>query len=398
VVGAGALGYHHVRILRDLPGARFVGFYEADPARRARVAGELGVEAHATFEALLDAADALTVVVPTPGHSRSRARRSRAASTCSSRSRSRRRSPRADELLALARANGALVQTGHVERFNRAVRAALPYVDAPRFIESDRLAPFSLRGADVAVVLDLMIHDIDLVRTLVGSAVSEVRATGVPVLTPTADIASARLAFTSGAVANITSSRVSRERMRKIRIFQRSGYLSLDLGAGTGEFFRLRGDVDLAALGRAAVGAGGAPAGPLDPAAFVERVPLDAPDGEPLRLEFASFVAAVRGEQPVAVTAADGREALEVALRIVAEIERTMPALRGHAPGAAPRRRRQRVSPGTARADEPARGAVRGRRASGDQHAAGGRGRAGAVAAGSRAHRGRRDAHARRRG
>src|SRR5204863_227704 len=134
------------------------------------------------------------------------------------------------------------VQTGHVERFNRAIRAALPYVDAPRFIESDRLALFNPRGSDVAVVLDLMIHDIDLVHTLVGGSAVAVAAVGVPVLTPFVDIANARLSFDSGAVANITASRVSRERMRKLRIFQQSGYLSLDLGSGEGEFFRLRGD------------------------------------------------------------------------------------------------------------------------------------------------------------
>lgn len=325
MVGAGALGYHHARLLRDLPGVRFAGFYDADPARRAYVAESLGVRAHASYGALLDAADALAVVVPTPAHyavAREALARGKhllvekpITATLAE----------ADELLALAAANGALVQTGHVERFNRAVRSALPYVDAPRFIESDRLAPFTARGSDVAVVLDLMIHDIDLVRTFVGGGVREVRATGVPVLTPTVDIASARLAFASGAVANITASRVSRDRLRKLRVFQESGYLSLDLAAGTGEFFRLRGDVDLAAV----VGGGRPGAGPLDLAAFVERVPLDAPEGEPLRLELESFAAAVRGEQPVAVTGADGREALAVALAIVAEIERTLPALRG---------------------------------------------------------------------
>jgi len=208
-----------------------------------------------------------------------------------------------------------------VERFNRAVRAALPFVEAPRFIDSDRLAPFNPRGSDVAVVLDLMIHDIDLVLTLVGSHVSDVAAVGVPVLTPFVDIANARLAFASGVVANITSSRVSRERMRKVRIFQKSGYISLDLAAGDGEFYRLRGDVDLAALAK----------GPLALEAFVERIPLDAPEGEPLRLEFGSFVAAVRGEHPVVVSGMDGREALAVALRIVKEIERTLPSLAGGA-------------------------------------------------------------------
>jgi predicted dehydrogenase len=231
----------------------------------------------------------------------------------------------ADELLALAKSNGALIQTGHVERFNRAIRAAMPFVDAPRFIQSDRLAPFNPRGSDVAVVLDLMIHDLDLVGTLVGSHVEDVAAVGIPVLTPFVDIANARLTFSSGAVANITASRVSRDRMRKIRIFQKSGYLSLDLAAGNGEFYRMRGDLDLAALAKT----------PLELDAFVERIALEAPEGEPLRLEFESFAAALRGEAPVIVTGEDGREALEVALRIVREIETGAVALSGGGPARA---------------------------------------------------------------
>jgi predicted dehydrogenase len=319
VIGAGGLGYHHVRILRDMQGPAFAGFFDARTERAEQVARELGVTAHSSLDSLLDVVDAVTIVVPTPAHfAVAREVLGRGihaliekpiATTLDE----------ADEMLALARVNGALVQTGHVERFNRAIRAALPYVDAPRFIESDRLAPFNPRGADVAVVLDLMIHDIDLVRTLVGAHVGDVAAVGVPVLTPFVDIANARLTFASGAVANITSSRVSRERMRKVRIFQRSGYLSLDLGAGGGEFYRMREDLDLAELAKA----------PLALEAFVERVPLDAPEGEPLRLEFDSFVAAVLNGGPVVVTGEDGREALAVALRIVREIERTMPALAG---------------------------------------------------------------------
>jgi predicted dehydrogenase len=319
VVGAGGLGYHHVRILRDVPGATLVGFHDARPERAEQVSRELGVQAFADLGELLDRVDAATIVVPTPAHhavARAALERGRhlliekpiATSLAE-----------ADELLEIAARTGAIVQTGHVERFNRAIRAARPYVDEPHFIESDRLAPFNPRGADVAVVLDLMIHDIDLVRTLVGSRVTSLAAVGVPVLTPFVDIANARLTFDSGAVANITASRVSRERMRKLRIFQQSGYLSLDLGAGTGEFYRMRRDVDLAELAKSAQS--------LE--AFVERVPLEAPEGEPLRLEFESFLAAVRGEQEVAVTGQDGREALAVALGIVAEIERTLPALAG---------------------------------------------------------------------
>ena len=322
MIGAGGLGYHHVRILRDMQGPAFAGFFDARAERAEQVARELGVTAHPSLEALLDVVDAVTIVVPTPAHfavaREVLARGIHAliekpiATTLDE----------ADEMLALARVNGALVQTGHVERFNKAIRAALPYVDAPRFIESDRLAPFNPRGADVAVVLDLMIHDIDLVHTLVGGRASSVIAVGVPVLTPFVDIANARLTFDSGAVANITASRVSRERMRKLRIFQQSGYLSLDLGSGDGEFFRLRGDVDIAALAAA----------PLALEQFVERIPLRAEEGEPLRLEFESFVAAVRGDTPVVVTGEAGREALAVALQIVADIERSLPSLSGRVP------------------------------------------------------------------
>ena len=319
-VGAGSLGYHHIRILRDLPGVEFAGFAEVKTERAEAVAAELGVTYHQSLESLLDVTDAITVVVPTPNHhavARVALERGKhvliekpLASTLEE----------ADDLIAIASRTGAIIQTGHVERFNRAIRAALPFIDIPRFIESDRLAPFNPRGSDVAVVLDLMIHDIDLVRTLVGGHVVELSAVGVPVLTPSVDIANARLTFGTGAVANITASRVSRDRMRKIRIFQRSGYLSLDLAQGNGEFYRMRGDVDTAILMKS----------PQELLAFVERIPLEAPEGEPLRLEFESFVAAVQGIGPVVVSGEDGREALAVALRIVSEIERTLPALAGH--------------------------------------------------------------------
>jgi predicted dehydrogenase len=318
-VGAGGLGFHHIRLLRDMPDVDFVGFVETRPERAAEVAADLNVSVLDSVETLVERTDAITVVVPTPAHyevakialtaGRHVLIEKPIAATLDE----------ADELLAIAARTGALVQTGHIERFNRAIRAALPHIDAPRFIESDRLAPFNPRGSDVAVVLDLMIHDIDLVFSLVGGRVSDLQAVGVPVLTPSVDIANARLVFDSGAVANITSSRVSRERLRKIRIFQPSGYLSLDLAQGNGEFYRLRKDVDLATLAKA----------PLEMAAFVERVPLEAPEGEPLRLEFESFLAAVEGRQAVEVSGEAGREALAVALRIVREIERGLPSLAG---------------------------------------------------------------------
>ncbi len=315
VIGVGALGFHHARILREVAGAELVGIHDASAARATQVETELGVKAFPSLESLLDAVDAATIVVPTPLHhtvAMAALERGRhlliekpiAASL-----------EEADELLATAKRNNAIIQTGHVERFNRAIRAALPFVEHPRFIESDRLAPFNPRGSDVAVVLDLMIHDIDLVHTLVGGPVESVSAVGVPVLTPFVDIANARLTFASGAVANITASRVSRDRMRKVRIFQPSGYLSLDLAAGTGEMYRLRKDVDLSAFVRDAQGAQALEG-------FVEKVALEAPDGEPLRLELESFVQAIEHRGRVAVTGEDGREALAVALTIVRDIER----------------------------------------------------------------------------
>jgi predicted dehydrogenase len=319
VVGAGSLGFHHIRILRDLPGIEFSGFVELRPERTAEVERELKVRSHSALEGLLRDCDAVVVVVPTSSHFS-------VASAVIERGKHvfiekpmTTTLEEADSLLELAGKKGVMIQIGHIERFNRAVRAALPHVKNPRYIDSERLAPFSPRGSDVAVVLDLMIHDIDLLLTLVGSEARDISAVGVAVLTPMLDIANARVTFNSGAVANITSSRISRERKRKIRIFQQSEYLSLDLAAGTGDFFRLRSDIDPIAIRSA----------PADMLAFVDHVKLDAPDGEPLKLELESFVAALRGEAPIHVTGEKGRMALGVALRIVKEIERTLPSLSG---------------------------------------------------------------------
>ena len=297
------------------------GFVESSDQRAADVASQLGVQRYGDMASLLADVDAVTIVVPTPAHFEVAKAALEAGKHVFIEKPITATLEQADKILEIASRNGLIVQIGHVERFNRAVRAALPYVSRPRFIESERLALFSLRGSDVAVVLDLMIHDIDLVLTLVGDTAEDISAVGVPVLTPMLDIANARVTFSSGAVANITSSRISRDRVRKIRIFQESGYLSLDLGAGTGDFFRLKEKIDPTQP----------PSGPVNITDFVDRIALEAPDGEPLRLEFDSFVAALSGEAPVVVTGEDGRRALAVALRIVAEIERTMPAFTGAA-------------------------------------------------------------------
>ena len=198
VVGTGSLGYHHARILRDIPGVVFRGFFEANAERAGTVQRELGVRAYPTLDALLDDVDAVSVVVPTSKHHEV------AMAALAKGKHLLIEKPitvtlaEADELLALADRKGLVVQIGHIERFNRAIRAALPHVDQPLFIDSDRLAPFNPRGSDVAVVLDLMIHDIDLVLTLTGAPVKDVSAAGLGVLTPSIDIADARITFATG--------------------------------------------------------------------------------------------------------------------------------------------------------------------------------------------------------
>ena len=321
VIGAGALGFHHIRLLRKARGATLVGFHDERTERATEVSRELGVPAFGTLDELLGAVDAAVVVVPTPAHFRVAIEAVRRGVHLLIEKPITATLDEADELLAAAKARGTLLQIGHVERFNQALRAAQPYIDSPRFVESERLATFNPRGSDVAVVLDLMIHDIDLVHALVRDRVTDVRAVGVGVLTAV-DMTNAWLEFENGAVANIKASRVSRDRSRKLRIFQRNGYFSLDLAAGGGEFYRLRGDVDLAELSKTAQSI----------EKFVERVKLKAPEGEPLRLEHESFIAALHGQSPVVVSGEDGRDALAVALRIVGEIERILPSLHGALP------------------------------------------------------------------
>jgi len=274
VIGTGALGFHHARLLRRMSGVAFAGIYDKNPARAAAVAAELETVAHPALTALLERVDAVAA---------------------------------AEQLVRRAAARGAVLQVGHVERFNRAVRAAAPYLDEPRFLQIDRLAPFQPRGTDVAVILDLMIHDLDLVLELVRAPATDVRATGVAILTPHVDIVNARIEFANGAIANLTASRVSRERTRKLRIFQPTGYCSLDLAQGSGDFFRLK------------PGWQGLGATTLEQ--IVDHVRLEAPEAEPLKLELESFVRAVRGEEDVVVSGAAGAQALALAFRVAAAVQ-----------------------------------------------------------------------------
>lgn len=316
VVGVGSLGYHHTRILASLDGVRMAGVYDADADRALQVGTDLGVEPRQTLEALVDVSDGLVVAVPTIEHEAvAVAALTRGVSVLVEKPMAPSLEA-ADRMLQAAESSGALIQVGHVERFNAAIRAAEPYLQAPLFIESHRLAPFVPRSIDVAVVLDLMIHDVDLVQSLVGRPVAAVAATGIPVLTPSVDIANARLEFEGGVVANLTASRVSTERVRKLRIFQESGYLSLDLADGSGEFLKLKQALPLFS-GEADF----EPPPESGLAEIVERVPLQGDGAEPLAKELENFRDAVAGRGMPAVSGLDGREALAVSLLIEERIE-----------------------------------------------------------------------------
>jgi predicted dehydrogenase len=303
VVGTGALGRHHARHLASLEEARLVGVYDLDPACGRAVAEELETTSFPDLDALLEQVEAVTVAVPTPAHLAVGLRALERGVPVLMEKPLAATVDEADALIGAAQRGGLQLQVGHIERYNRALRAAEPYLNGPRYIESLRLAPFQPRGTDVAVVLDLMIHDLDLVIHLTGGAEAiEVRASGLALLSSHLDLANARVEFNNGAVAMATASRVSRERIRRLRLFQPNGYLSLDLASGAGEFMRVRG--------------GWQPGTGQALSDVVERIELAAPEADALRLELRSFVHAVQGEREVVVSGEEGRAALALALRV----------------------------------------------------------------------------------
>jgi predicted dehydrogenase len=299
VIGTGHLGRHHVRILASLPGAELVGIHDARREVAAALAEEHGTRAFGSAEALAGVVEAVVLAVPTRDHAALGARllgsglhvlveKPIAASL-----------EEADALLAAAEGAGRVLAVGHVEFFNPAVQALLAHRAPPGFLEVQRLGVFSPRSLDVDVILDLMIHDLQILHALDPSPVREVRATGIAVLSPRVDIANVRIELGSGCVANLTASRVSSERVRKLRAFLPARYLSLDYQKQELKGYRLE-------------------QGPEGP----RILPLDLPvtPAEPLRRELEAFVAACRGDAAAVVGGADGRRALETALAVVAAI------------------------------------------------------------------------------
>jgi len=299
VVGVGALGQHHARVYADLPGATLAGIYDADPSRAAEVAARHGVPAFRQLRELTDAADAISVAVPTVEHHRVARTLLEAGKDVLVEKPMTAGLAEAEDLIGLASEKGAVLQVGHIERFNPAVDALRKAALQPRFIEVHRLSPFSPRSLDVDVVLDLMIHDLDIVLCLDGSGAVQVDAVGIPVLTSKVDIANVRLRFASGLIANLTASRVSAEKVRKFRVFSPKTYISVDFAARSAQVYRL------------VQGEGG-------PEITTERT--SAPDEEPLRRQLAAFVAAVRDRAAPMVTGADGLRALTLAHTVLARM------------------------------------------------------------------------------
>jgi predicted dehydrogenase len=301
VVGVGHLGRHHARILSTLDGAKLTAVADLIVERATESAAAAGARAVTDSRELLGEVDAVTIAVPTELHLEiAQPFLERGTSVLVEKPMAR-SLDEADRMIAAARASGAVLAVGHTERYNPAVAAVLPLVTSPRFIEVHRLGVFPDRSLDIDVVFDLMIHDLDVILSLVRSEVSSIEAVGVPVLTPRYDIANARLRFESGCIANVTASRISRDRVRKIRFFQPDSYLSIDYAAQEVEGWRLvRRD-------------GSRPS--------IEGGPVPVTRDEPLRRELADFVRAAGDGSAPLVDGDAGRRALALATRIAEKME-----------------------------------------------------------------------------
>ncbi len=307
VIGVGHLGYHHARLYGQLDGVELVGVVDLDASNRKRAEDELGVSAYASIEELLvQGVDAVSVVTPTMTHATVVLQVLEAGVHVLVEKPIAPTLEEAEAMVCAARANGKRLQVGHIERFNGAVMALFDAIKAPRFVECHRLSPFPGRGTDVSVVLDLMIHDLDIILTLDRSELISIDAVGVPVFSDTEDIANVRLRFASGCVMNLTASRVSVDKMRKIRIFEDNAYVSTDYDAKEVLIYRKKpGEIEDAS----------------NPMAHIEIEALEVSKDEQLKLELASFVECVREDKRPVVNGEDGVRALKLARDIVNFIE-----------------------------------------------------------------------------
>jgi predicted dehydrogenase len=299
VIGAGAFGKEHARVYSEVARSHLAAVCDIDESRGRPVAERYGAGFVTDPRTLIGKIDAASLAVPTESHAAIACELLDAGIAVLVEKPIARTPDEATRIIDAAKRSGAVLQVGHLERFNPAVMAAAKITTHPLFFEAHRLSVFTPRSLDIDVVMDLMVHDIDVVLSFVTSEVSEVRAAGVPILTPRIDIANARIEFASGCVANLTASRVSAERVRKLRFFQPREYVSIDYAAQE------------AAVVSVTPRPGGRPE-------FESRL-LAVEQGEPLRLEIESFLAAIEGA-PVKVTGEDGRRALSLAADVTERI------------------------------------------------------------------------------
>lgn len=311
VIGVGHLGQHHAKHFSTLPNVNFTGVYDIDTTRAGEIAKKYNTTAYSNIEELLANCDALSIVTPTPLHAEIAELCIKSGKHVFLEKPITKTVAEADSLLALSKDTGLIVQVGHIERLNPALLALKDFELNPKYIDVQRLAPYTVRGTEVPVVLDLMIHDIDIILSLVKSPVKNMRASGVSIMTNSVDIANARIRFENGTVANLTSSRIAQNKVRKVKFFQRDMYVTIDFLLGLTEVYRAisSDEKDPNALITA----------PLDQDGNHRAIVYEKPEVEKidaLRLELTNFIDSIRGEAVPIVDGRAGRDALEVATNI----------------------------------------------------------------------------------
>ncbi len=311
VIGVGHLGQHHVKHFASLPSANLIGIYDIDSARANEIAKKQKTKSFNTLDELLAGCDAVSIVTPTTQHAEIAEHSIKQGKHVFIEKPITKTVAEADHLLSLTKKNGSVIQVGHIERLNPALLALKDFELKPKFIEIQRLAPYTIRGTEVPVVLDLMIHDIDIILSLVNSPVKNIRASGVSIMTNSVDIANARIRFENGTVANLTSSRIAQIKVRKLKFFQRDMYVTIDFLMGLTEVYRAV-DSDIKTTSPLITA-------PLDSdgrhrSVVYEKPPVEKIDA--LRLELDNFIESIQGITKPIVDGKAGRDALEVAINI----------------------------------------------------------------------------------
>ena len=315
IIGTGHLGRYHALNYNTIPEANLVGVYDTDPERSKQVAGECKCRSFDNLNQLLEAVDAVSIAVPTDYHFSVGKQVLERGIHCLIEKPITSTIDEADKLIQLAEENKAVLHVGHIERFNPAMLAIQKMDLQPRFIESHRLAPFNPRGTEVAVILDLMIHDIDIILHVVNHPVSKIDASGVAVVSDSIDIANARIHFENGCVANLTASRISQKKMRKMRLFQKNAYISIDFLENKSEIYCLEKNPRKGSRSLGEIGIG----------ENKKHVIYDKPKTgkiNSLKLELELFVQKIQGKEVEAVSGAEGRSALEIAVKILDNLEK----------------------------------------------------------------------------